>query len=568
MSVCWRCYLRGVLRELKVQNLLLIEEATLEFSEGLNVLTGETGAGKTLLATALGLLLGDRSRSGLVRPDAAEAWVEGIFDLDESIPAEVLDRLPGDAEEIVLARRIWPDGRSRALVNGRTATVGELRDLAAHLLSFYGQHEHRKLALNSFQRETLDAACGGNQNELLSQAASNHAQTLELEKHLENLTGSQDGGERERDLLEFELEEISRVAPVVGELASLDEEITRLQSAATLINASSSAADAISPADDNPGATGLIGSSERALQATAGVDQELDGLVERLVNLRIELEELAREFRSHAESIDQSPGRLEELIGRRDEISALERKHGGSTAAVLEHAEHCRVRIGELSDLGGAIANTQQELESLRTAQASVCKRIHDSRVKRAKGLSIEVEEALAQLALDGARFSIQVEDGGEQTAHGSDRVEFTIQANKGIAGGPLGDIASGGEMSRILLALLTVAHKTGNDRGRQMIVFDEIDAGIGGRTSKVVGERLRDLGERSQVLCITHLPQVAVLAERHFVISKTSDAQQTVTYVRRLESDQIVDEMVRMLGGHADDSAARAHALELLEAA
>lgn len=557
-----------MLRELNVRNLLLIEEARLEFAGGLNVLTGETGAGKTLLATAIGLLLGDRSRSGLVRPDAAEAWVEGIFDHPADLPPEVNDLITGEEPEIVLARRVWPDGRSRALINGRTSTVADLRAVAGHLLRFYGQHEHRKLALGSFQREVLDGSCPAGHGEALVESARLQEEARSLQRHIEQLSGGGDGAERELDLLRFEVEEIDAVSPGPNEAAELDALIGRLEGAEAIVSAGAATAQAISPVDDGVGAASLIASTERQLASAAEVDPDLRAMSERLTSVLAELEELARDLRNHVEGVDMNPQQLNELRERRDAISSLARKHGGSVDKVLEHAANCRRRIAELADLEGTLEGARSQLSAVCRSQDEVNAVLHGSRVKAARRLEADVEEALTTLALDGASFRISIEPGPQQTAHGTDSITFLIAPNGGMPPAPLGETASGGEMSRVLLALLTASRGIGSGASAGTVVFDEIDAGIGGRTARAVGERLRLLAGDQQVLCITHLAQVAALGERHFTVTKESVDGATRTTVEALSGDEVVDELVRMLGGNSGDSAARAHAVEMLEAA
>ena len=556
-----------MLREFRIENLLLIESADLNLAPGLNVLTGETGAGKTLLATALGLLLGDRSRSGLVRPGAEEAYVEGVFDLPENLDDDLRGLLPEGSSEIVLARRIWPDGRSRAQICGRTATVADLRMLAGALFSFYGQHEHRRLALASFQLDALDRAAGEQQMELRRLALAEHQSVGESARHLERLSGVTSDGGREADLLRFELDEIEILNADPSEVDELDRTLKKLRSAEDLKRAAAAAVSALQPEDDFGGAISLVSNASGALDLVSGVDGELDGLSERLRSAAIELDDIARDLRSHSEVGDAQPGELARLEARREQIARLERKHGGSITAVMSHAEQCRVRLGELEAMGSSIKDAEKARDAASKRLSQISKRLNEARVAAAPQLAAEVQAALVDLALEGASFEIKIEALEDPTSTGSDRVEFLVAANQGINPGPLGEVASGGEVSRILLALLTVTHA--DERlGQRLLVFDEIDAGIGGLTARAVGERLRSLSSGAQVICITHLPQVAVLAERHFTITKQPANGSTVTSVAQISKDGLIDELVRMLGSDSSDSAARAHAVELIKAA
>lgn len=556
-----------MLRLLTVENLLLIERAELELGPGLNAITGETGAGKTLLATGLGLLLGDRSRSGLVRPGADEAWVEGVFDRPEGLPEHLEGLIPDDAEELILSRRVWPDGRSRAQVCGRTATVSDLRELAGEMISFHGQHEHRRLALSDFQLESLDSACGPAQSERRSAAKRAHEAVLEASTHLERLSGGGSGGRRELDLLRWELDEIESVSPDADELAALTEERDRLASADRIRHALEALLDSLAPEYGDHGVRDSIAAGAKAFESLPGGGAGLGGIPERLAALGVELDDLGAAAREQLEGLDSSPERLDEIEGRLESLSHLERKYGGSIVAVLAHAEQCRTRIAEMEDLDGAIERAEAELDSARDRLEAICDEISTARHKTAGPLAAAVEEALGELALDGARFEIAIGRREQPGPTGYDRVDFMVAPNAGIGPAPLGETASGGEISRVLLALLSVAYSGEGGFGR-LLVFDEIDAGIGGRTAVAVGSRLSRIAEGSQVLCITHLAPVAARADRHFTIEKRQGDGVAETVVEGLDGERLIAEMVRMLGASEGDRAARAHAVELLSGA
>ncbi len=553
-----------MIRELRVENLLLIERAELHFTDGLNVLTGETGAGKTVLAQALDLLLGGRAKPNVVRPGAGEAYVEGSFALPPSLETELGERLPAGADEIILARRVSPDGRTRAYINGRTATVTDLRELAEQLITFYGQHEHRKLTLAASQLEILDGFCGPEQTDRRERCGAAHAQTRELEAALAELDELDAARARELDLLDYELQEIEGAAPDEAEHAELLTRRERLRHLDALRAASGTAVDVLSgDGGEAPGATDLLARGEDALAACAGADAALDGLTDRLRALALEAQDVRSELLAYAETLEAEPGGLEAVEERLSVLDRLMRKHGGTIAAVLEHGERCRARRDEL--LGAEVAR-ETTLARLQTARGELDASVAALRRARrgaAKPLAAAVRERLSELAMSEATFTIELAD-GPPGPQGGDSVEFVLAPNPGVPAGPLREIASGGELSRVMLALMSVAN-AGNEA---TLVFDEVDAGIGGHTARAVGEQLRALGEAHQVLCITHLPQIASLGARHFSVSKDTSVVPTRTVVLELAENEVVPELVRMLGAGEDDAAARRHARELRRAA
>jgi len=558
-----------VLLELRVENLLLIERAELALAPGLNVLTGETGAGKTVLAHALDLLLGGRARAGIVRPGASEAYVEGVFELPDALRGELGERLPADAEEVVLARRVSAEGRTRAYLCGRSAAVGDLREVAAALLSFYGQHEHRKLMLASAQLEMLDGFCGAGHLERRAAFAASYARVRGLEAALEELRDRAGARERELDLLAFELEEIEAADPSEAEEAELLAARGRMRHLEALRSAALGAAQAAAP-DEAEGAVALLAAGGGALDGVSGVDGALDALAERWRSLAYEAEDLAGELVRYAEGLEGDPAALEAAEERLAVLNRLKRKHGGTIAGVLAHAERCRERRDELEGAEVALERGSAELEQARAELALEAAELRSARAEAAPRLSAAVRERLADLAMEGASFDVALEE-REPGPSGADTVEFLIAPNPGVPAARLRDVASGGELSRAMLALLGVAH---GDRDRDAfgadstLVFDEVDAGIGGHTARAVGAQLLALAEGRQILCITHLPQIASLAARHFCIEKDTGAEPARTTVRELGSSEVVAELVRMLGADADDAGARRHARELLKAA
>jgi DNA repair protein RecN (Recombination protein N) len=554
-----------MLVELRVENLLLIERAELRLGPGLNALTGETGAGKTVLAHALDLLLGGKPRAGIVRPGAPEAYVEGVFDappglLEDPDLSELRERLPDDPDEIVLGRRVGADGRTRAFVQGRSASAADLRELGARLISFYGQHEHRKLTIASAQLELLDGFAGDPAFAARAEFAACHAELRAVTAEVEELRGRAGARDRDLDLLAFEIEEIEALGPDESDHGELLSQRQRLQHLDALRAASGGAAEALAPESGESGAAALLAQAEALAEAGGDTDPQLAALVERLRALRIETDDIAAELRRYEEGLEAEPGRLQEVEERLDGYEHLIRKHGGSVASVLAHAERCRAEHDRLAHAEVALEEAEARLASLTTKRAKLAKKLTAVRAKAAPALAQRVEQELAALAMDGASFAVELQPRDELAVTGAERVEFTIAPNPGVPPAPLRESASGGELSRVMLALMSVAA----GGGPRTLVFDEVDAGIGGHTARAVGEKLRALGQDRQVLCITHLPQIAALADRHFRIEKESDAELARTTVAELGSEAIIEELCRMLGAEPDDPGARKHARSL----
>jgi DNA repair protein RecN (Recombination protein N) len=560
-----------VLLELRVENLLLIERTELALAPGLNVLTGETGAGKTVLAHALDLLLGGRARTGIVRPEAMEAYVEGVFSLPAELYGERGERLPADAEEVVLARRVGVDGRTRAYVNGRSAAVADLRALGEQLVAFYGQHEHRKLTLSAAQLQILDGFCGPEQALRLRECAAAHHSVRGLQEELAGLRELAQARERELDLLEHELSEIEQAAPEEGEHEQLSIDRERLRGLDGLRAAAGIATEALAPDfGEAQGAAQALAQAHASMDAVAGVDARLDGLAERCRALAIEAGDLAGDLRDYGEGLEGEEGSLEAVEVRLQILERLLRKHGGTIASVLEHAVSARARRDELLGAEVALAHSSERLAAALEVFDGHVLALRQARQQAAPRLTEAVGAQLAALAMPDATFAVALSE-RDPGPSGADGVELLIAPNPGVAAGPLRDIASGGELSRVMLALITASCGGAGVAGADSevaLVFDEVDAGIGGHTARAVGERLRDLAQGRQVICITHLPQIASLAARHFSVVKDTTADPTCATVLQLDERETVSELMRMMGAAEGDSSARKHARELRKAA
>ncbi len=587
-----------MLHELRIENLLLIDRAELRLTPGLNVVTGETGAGKTLLAQSLDLLLGGRAGSGVVRRGAAEAYVEGVF----SVPASLseIELLPDGAEELVLARRVWPDGRTRAYVCGRSATVADLRELGSALLAFYGQHEHRRLMLSAVQLDVLDRHCGAEQAGLLARAAAAHERVRSLEGRVAELREIADGRERELDLLAFELEEIERVSPSEAEAGELAGERERLRHLETLRGSAFAGAEAIAPDGGVGGAAELLAGAAAQLQAAAGIDPRLDELSERIVSLGYEAQDVGAALRSYADGLEGSPGRLEEVEERlghvrpaRAQARRVGRRGARPCGALPAPARGARAGRGLARLLPvragrGARGDGRCGARAVRAAPASGAE-ARRGRARAAGRAGHARRYVLGRAGVPGGR----VRAAGSGCRRADDRAE-PRDAGRTAAGDRLGRRALAGDAGAaqrgarlgwgrrvgVAVAIAVGADGRGRRRGRRgrrdggrdgagpLLVFDEIDAGIGGHTARAVGEHLRVLAAGRQVLCITHLPQVAAMAARHFTIAKDTSATPARTMVSVLDGDGVVGELVRMLGASEGDRGATRHARDLLRAA
>ncbi len=563
-----------MLRELRIENLLLIERAELRFGPGLNAITGETGAGKTILAHSIDLLSGGNARDGIVRPGASEAYVEGAFAMPQGFfedggdeLAEIAARIPESADGLVLARRVSAAGRTSAFVAGRSASARDLRLLAGRLLGFYGQHEHRRLTLASAQMEILDGFGGAQQIALRSRYRQAQLRVGAIERELAELREREGARERDLDLMRFEFSEIEAAAPEQEEVEGLETERSRLQAVEFLREAASRGAVALAGGGDaaveEGGARAALDEADAALRGGADRDAELATIAGRVAALAIEAGEAARDLRGYLDRLEADPGRLMVVEERLDVIDRLKRKHGGSVESVLAYGERCREQIERLVGTEERSLGLESELSATTPDRDRIGVELSAARAAAARRLETAVGAELGKLAMDGARLEVELNDNPAGWGpNGRESVELRVATNPGMPLAPLRDAASGGELSRLMLALCSLG-----GGGTRTFVFDEIDAGIGGTTATAVGERLRALGRDGQVICITHLAQVAAQADRNFTIAKRADAGGARTTVDRVEGEALVAEITRMLGAAAGDAAAGAHARDLLAA-
>ena len=554
-----------MLRLLQIRNLAVIAELELEFGSGMTVFTGETGAGKSILIEALGLALGDRADSTMVRAGCEQASVAAIFTPPQD--AEFRRTLEESGidwdDELVIKRQFGTDGRSRAFVNGSPVPVQVLRALGEHLADIHGQHEHQSLLRRDAQRELLDTY-GGNEAQLV-EVVSNFEQVRRVERELARVEGLQGNAEQETELLRYQVAELHAVQPTADGIAALEEEHRRITNAGRLAEGCRQTLAVLS--EEDASAQPLIERASHELHGLAKIDSRFNEVVELLETAHIQLREAEHWLRDYSDRLDADPSRVQQLEAQIAVLHDLARKHHVRPERLPEQLTQLEQRLAELEHSAERRQQLRQELEQALSEYQKATVILHDARVGAGKKLARAVSHNMQELGMAGGRFSIDVETLGEDTiaVHGSDRVEFLVSANPGQPLKPLSKVASGGELSRISLAIQVLSAQ---GKGVPTFVFDEVDVGIGGRVAEIVGRMLRELGEKGQVLCVTHLPQVAALGHHHVQIVKTIANGQTHIAVNGLNSNGRVDEIARMLGGVTITAQTVAHARALLKQA
>ena len=533
-----------MLRSLRIENLVLIRKAELGFGPGLNVITGETGAGKTILAQAIGLLLGAKGDAAQVGPGGSDAYVEAEFDLPAGLPEEeafesLLELRPGDEEGVVLARRIGSEGRTRAYAWGRSAAREDVAALGERLLAMSGQFEQRRLARPSYQLTVLDAFCGEEQLRRRAQARLAWSELAAARKRHEELTQGAAATEARLAELRALVEDTLELEP--GYEDSLRDERERLRHLTELVEGASSAAEALDP-DDGEGAAGLTAAAERSLAPVERLAPELQKAADELRDAELRLREAASALRSFLSVLETDPRRLEEVEAELDRIAEARRRYRCATyEELLARAAEARAELEALDEGADPAAAAVQALAQAEGRVAELAGALHEARAAAVDRFAEAVAAELTGMGMGDGEFRVELR-GREPGASGTDEATFLIRPNAGLPFAPVAETASGGELSRVALAIAAVG-------GGETMVFDEIDAGIGGQTAHGVADTLARLAERAQVVTITHLPQIASRAERHFRVEK-SPGDPTHTRIQELSDMQRKDEIERMLGG------------------
>jgi len=556
----------ALIATLRVRNLVTIEELALELGPGLTVVTGETGAGKSLLLGAIALLSGQRVGSELVRAGAKEAQVEAILRGPQLLArARALGVASEDEDELLVARSVSREGRGKVYLNGRLATVSLLAELMADALEITSQNEHQRLLRAEAQAELLDAFAS--LEPLAGEVAGLHGKWRELALAIQARRRDREALARREDQLRFELEQIDRVKPLPGELDELGVELRRLGHADRLAHAASRALESL---DGEGGVRELLGAARASLRGVLDLDPELGDSDAALERAKLELEEASLLLERYAESIEADPQRLTRVEERLGELRRLQTRYGNAIEDILAHRDRAAAELATLEGGEGKTAELESELALIAESLDAKARALTRARESAKAALERAVTSELGALELKRARFQVELEPLEAKSAEGltppsgpagRERASFLLAANPGEEAGKLRDTASGGELARLLLALRNALRDA--DHGR-VLLFDEVDAGLGGQTARKVGERLRSLAGVNQVICITHLPQIAALGDLHHTVVKDVRKSRTETRISSLSGEERVDEIARMSGGQLTD-AARAHARELL---
>ncbi|MBN1893279.1 DNA repair protein RecN, partial [bacterium] len=546
-----------MLKNLNIKNYALIGELAIEFGPGLNILTGETGAGKSIIVDALGLLLGDRAKPDVIRSGESLAVVEGFFEIPGGL-GERLSRFEDlDLDSgLLLRREVHANGRTRCFLNDSPVSLSVFSDLGDNLVDLHGQHDHQALLRPERHLDTIDSY--GVDAHLIRQVSESHKSLKALERELESLLARQKNLSERRDLLAFRVREFDLVHPAPGEEEDLIHEEKRMNSREKLLNTAQMLSESLYEGQGS--AMERLHQAETSLSDLRDVDPRFPRWAEDCASMRITIQELVKGFQSLVSGLEFNPERLEEIRDRLGKFSLLKKKYGGSMAEVLKAWESARVELTQLDHADQDISGVEVNLEAERKAFTELCRMLSERRKETAALLEKALKSALSQLGFSQGLFQVRfglrrdekgpVRLDGESLAashKGMDLAEFLITVNPGEEPRPLANVASGGEISRIMLALKTVLARAD---AVPVLVFDEIDTGISGRIARVVGINLKAVSQDHQVICITHLPQIASLGDRHFAVEKRVEGSRSFTRVRTLAGEDRVLEIAKLLGG------------------
>ncbi len=560
-----------MLSHVVIRNFAIIDHLEIPFHKGLTVLSGETGAGKSIIIDALNLILGGRASTDVIRTDEDQAVVEACFDLDARHASRINEQLEDlgiecNDKQLMIRRIVSRNGRNKVFINGSISTVSTLQEVTLGLVDISGQHEHYSLLQSERHQDLLDEF--GALGELVAKMESDYEVVRTLKKELNAL--QQDVRDRLHriDFLKFQLEEIDKVDPKPGEEEELQQELNLLKNAERITDASQQAGYLIYEGEDSAGQQ--LGQAVDALQKIADCDSRLEVLVTQLEDARFSLEDAARELARFTAGVDDDPRRLDKVIGRLEALKKLRRKHGYDIEIVLEEAASMREELDRLENAEELTHELEAKLDDAKASAFGTATKLSNERRDAALLLAREVEKELGDLAMERASFEVafaheELPEGPSDcrlTSRGFDEIEFMISPNLGEAAKPLAKIASGGELSRIMLAIKRVLAERDSI---STYIFDEVDTGIGGSAADMVGQKIAEAAADHQVLCITHLPQIASRGDHHYVVSKKDVKGRTQSTITPLDDAQRVEEIARMLGGNRTTDKTREAAQELL---
>ena len=555
-----------MLRHLAIRNFAIVEQLELEFAPGMSVLTGETGAGKSILLDALGLVLGDRADSSTVRVGSDRAEISATFEVGtlNEVQAWLRERELEMDGECILRRTISADGGSRGYINGQPAPVQALRELGEQLVDIHGQHAHQSLLKRDAQRQLLDAYAG--HDALLAEVGTAYNDWRQLQQEFERLSRARDDRDARLELLRYQAGELAALDLQEGELAALEEEHTRLANSSRLQEGAQRALDLLYEGEEMA-IVHLLGRSLNELQELQGIDANLAGAVELLEGATIQAKEAAAELRHYLGGAELDPERVNWVEQRLAAVQDLARKHRCDGAELPVLLLRLQEELAELEDAGTRLDGLENAIAKARRHYQSLADRLTAGRRQAAAKLADEVSANMAQLGMKGGKFEIVLEtlEPADPAPHGMERVEFLVSANPGQPPKPLAKVASGGELSRISLAIQVITAGKGTI---PTLIFDEVDVGVGGGVAEMVGRQLHALGGERQVFCVTHQPQVAAQGHHHFQVSKQSKGNTTRTTVTPLGEEERVEEVARMLGGMTITEQTLSHAREMIELA
>lgn len=553
-----------MLYSLHVKNLALIKEQEIEFSKGLNILTGETGAGKSVIIGSVNLALGGKADASLIRTGEEYALVELVFGVENDLQRQLLKEMDIPVEEdgtLIMQRKIMP-GRSVSKIGGENVSARQLKDISSILINIHGQNDHQELLHKKKHIEILDNYCEAELAGLFAELGISYSHMKELEKELSETDIDESARLREQELLEYELREIEDAAPVPGEDEELENSYRKMVNAQKISGVVYQTAAMVNSGEGEESASDMVGRAVRELSSVVSYDEELEDLLSQLSDIENLLTDFGHSIADYIDGLEFDDEKFRTTEDRLNTINHLKDKYGGSIDAVLKYMEDKQKRLDALSDLGAHRDGLLRELSEEKSKALLLCRKISDVRKKGAKGLSEKLRAALVDLNFLDVKFEIDVKRDEEKiTSRGYDDVEFMISTNPGEALRPLDQIASGGELSRIMLALKTVV---ADKDDISTLIFDEIDAGISGKTAWKVSQKLGELSKEHQIICITHLPQIAAMADTHFMIEKGLENGRTVTSIYGLDEEASVRELARLLGGDTITDAVITNAREM----